>query len=65
MLDKWGKTKSQWEEEADTFLLNWKNAMSRYPTKNEVIQECIEFNEPPYNTQEYGETLWKYMQAYL
>lgn len=55
------KTRSQWLEEADNFLFNWNNAMGRDPYKEEVIAECIEFNDPPYNTREYGETLWKYI----
>ena len=55
------KTRSQWVEEADNFLFNWNNATGRDPYKEEVIAECVEFNDPPNNTVEYGETLWKYI----
>lgn len=61
MSDIENKSKYEWLEEADRFLFNWTNATGRDPRKEEVIAECIEFNDPPYNTREYGETLWSYI----
>lgn len=61
MSDMENKSKYEWLEEADRFLFNWTNATGRDPLKEEVIAECIEFNDPPYNTREYGETLWSYI----
>lgn len=62
MSDMENKSKYEWLEEADRFLFNWTNATGRDPRKEEVIAECIEFNDPPYNTREYGETLWSYIK---
>lgn len=59
------KTRQQWLDEADSFLFNWTNATGRDPLKEDVIAECIEFNDPPYNTREYGETLWEYITELL
>ena len=54
------KTTYQWQEEAESFAYEYKQATGHKPTLDDVIAECKDIGIDNY--VEYAETLYSYMK---